>query len=117
MADAAATWDRLKEMLESGDLDDLPSLYAQDALFLEPYNPPHRGNLLIRAYLQDYLSGKDKIEIDTKRVVVSEDGTDLAVEWTLSYDAAGRRWTDLPRGTFFNFDAETGLITYQREYA
>lgn len=115
MADAAATWERLKGMLESGDLKDLPSMYDQDALFLEPYNPPHRGNLLIQAYLKDYLSGKEKVVVETKRLIASGDG--FAVEWTLSYDAAGRRWSDLPRGTFFEFDPETGLITYQREYA
>lgn len=117
MADAAATWDRLKEMLESGELGDLPSLYDQDALFLEPYNPPHRGNLLIHAYLKDYISGKENIVIETKRLISDEDGSDFAVEWTLSYDAAGRRWNELPRGTFFGVDVETGLITYQREYA
>ena len=117
MADAAATWERLKGMLESGDLKDLPSMYDQDALFLEPYNPPHRGNLLIQAYLKDYLSGKDKVAIETQRLIASEDGARFAVEWTLSYDAAGRRWSDLPRGTFFEFDPDSGLIPYQREYA
>jgi ketosteroid isomerase-like protein len=117
VADAAATWERLVGMLQSGDLSDMPSLYDQDALFLEPYNPPHRGNLLIQAYLKDYLSGKDKVVIETKRLVIAEGGTRMAVEWTLSYDAAGRRWSDLPRGTFFDFDTDTGLVTYQREYA
>ena len=117
MADAATTWDRLKGMLEAGDLSGMPSLYDQDALYLEPYNPPHRGNLLIQAYLKDYLSGKDDVVIETKRLIVAEDGSEFAVEWTLSYDAAGRRWSELPRGTFFSVDTETGLITYQREYA
>ena len=117
MADAAATWERLKGMLESGDVSDMASLYDQDALYLEPYNPPHRGNLLIQAYLKDYIAGKDKVAVDTRRVIASEDGTQLAVEWTLSYDAAGRRWSDLPRCTFFEFDPDSGVITYQREYA
>lgn len=116
MADAT-TWDRLQSMLESGELKDLPSMYDQDALFLEPYNPPHRGNLLIQAYLKDYLAGKENIDIQTLRTAASDDGLTLAVEWTLSYDAAGRRWSDLPRATFFEFDPETDLITYQREYA
>ena len=114
---AADTWTRLSQMLESADLKEMPSLYDRDALYLEPYNPPHRGNLLIQAYLKDYLSGKDKVVIETKRLVIAEGGTRMAVEWTLSYDAAGRRWSDLPRGTFFDFDTDTGLVTYQREYA
>ena len=117
MADAATMWERLKGMLESGDLGDLPSMYDQDALFLEPYNPPHRGNLLIQAYLKDYLSGKDDVVIETVRLVSDEDGSDFAVEWTLSYDAAGRRWSELPRATFFGVDNDTGLIVHQREYA
>ena len=116
MGHAAETWARLSGMLSSGDLGDLPGLYAQDAIYLEPFNPPHRGNLLIQAYLKDYLSGKEKVEITDRKVVESEDGRLLAVEWTISYDAAGRRWTDLPRGSFFEFDTDTGLIVNQRAY-
>lgn len=117
MGHAAETWERLAGMLQSGDVGDMPSLYDQDALYLEPFNPPHRGNLLIQAYVKDYLSGKDKVAVDTKRMVESEDGRLLAVEWTLSYDAAGRRWEDLPRSSMFEFDPESQLITYHREYA
>ena len=116
MGHAAETWARLSGMLASGDMGDLPGLYDQDAIYLEPFNPPHRGNLLIQAYLKDYLSGKDAVAIEDRKVVESEDGRYLAVEWTISYDAAGRRWSELPRGSFFEFDPDTGLIVHHREY-
>ena len=116
MGHAADVWARLSGMLESADLDDLPSLYDIDAVYYEPYNPPHNGNLLIQAYLKDYLSGKDDVNIDELRVVEGDDGTRLAVEWTISYDAGGRRWNDLPRATFIELN-EQGLITYQRDYS
>jgi hypothetical protein len=112
---AAETWDRFKEMLESGDLGDLPSLYDMDAIYLEPYNPPHRGNLLIQAYLKDYLSGKDEVTVDARRVIEAEDSSQLAVEWTISYTAGGRRWNDLPRASFFEF-GEDGQVVHHRDY-
>ncbi len=100
-------------MLTAGDVSGIPELYGADALYLEPYNPPHRGNLLIQAYLKDWLGGKDDIEIEATRVVESDDS--LGVEWAISYTAAGRRWKALPRASFFGFD-EQGRIAYHRDY-
>ena len=116
MGHAADVWATMSGMLESGNLDDLPDLYAMDAVFLEPYNPPHNGNLLIHAYVKDYLSGKDDVAIEEKRVIEGVDDRSLAVEWTISYTAGGRRWNDLPRATFIEFD-DDGLIAYQRDYS
>ncbi len=115
MGHAAEAWNRLSGMLTGADVSDVPELYAVDALFLEPYNPPHRGNLLIQAYLKDWLAGKDDISVDASRVIEDEDGTALAVEWTIGYTAGGRRWSDLPRASFFEFD-EDGRIVYHRDY-
>ena len=115
MGHATEAWDELSRMLAEDDVSDVPTLYAAGALYLEPYNPPHRGNLLIMAYLKDWLGGKDDIAVDAKRVIESEDGRSLGVEWTISYTAAGRRWSDLPRATFLAFD-EDGRIEYQRDY-
>jgi ketosteroid isomerase-like protein len=112
---AAEAWESLSRMLSTGDVGDLLSVYTADALYLEPYNPPHRGNLLIQAYLKDWLGGKDDIAVEAKRVIESADGTELGVEWTISYTAAGRRWNDLPRASFFAFD-DQGRITYHRDY-
>jgi ketosteroid isomerase-like protein len=112
---AADAWDRLTGMLISGDLSGIPAMYAADALYLEPYNPPHRGNLLIQAYLKDWLGGKEEVAIDSKQVLENEEGTSLGVEWRISYTAAGRRWNDLPRASFFTFDAD-GRVTYHRDY-
>lgn len=112
---AATAWERLSQMLSTGDVSGVVELYTADALYLESYNPPHRGNLLIQAYLKDWLGGKDDIAIDAKRVVESGDAAELGVEWTISYTAAGRRWNDLPRASFFGFD-DDGRIVYHRDY-
>lgn len=116
MGQAAEAWDKLSSMITEANFDGITDIYGVDAVFLEPYNPPHRGNLLIQAYLKDYFHGKTNIAVDAKKVLESEDGRTLAVEWTLSYDAAGRRWNDLPRGTFLELD-DDGLIQHQRDYS
>lgn len=115
MGDAAEVWDRLSGILTGGDVSDIPQLYAVDALFLEPYNPPHRGNLLVQAYLKDWMAGKDDIAVEATRVIEAADGSSLAVEWTISYTAGGRRWSDLPRASFFGFN-DDGRIIYHRDY-
>ena len=116
MGHGAEVWARLTSMFENGDMRDIVEMYTTDALYLEPYNPPHRGNLLIQAYLKDYLGGKEEVDIQEKRLLESDDGRYLAVEWTISYTAGGRRWNELPRGSFMEFD-EDGLIVYQRDYS
>ncbi len=116
MGKAADTWARLSQMMEQGELGELPDLYHRDAIYLEPYNPPHRGNLLIQAYLKDYLSGKDELAIEEQRVIESADGRQVAIEWTVAYTAGGRRWDDLPRGTFLELD-DDGLIVHHRDYS
>jgi ketosteroid isomerase-like protein len=115
VAHRAEVWNRLVTMFETVDVSDLPELYDADALYLEPYNPPHRGNLLIQAYLKDYFGGKEDIKITSRQIIEDGDANGLAVEWSISYTAAGRRWHDLPRATFFTFD-DAGRITYQRDY-
>lgn len=115
MGDATTAWERLSQMLSIGDVSGVLELYTADALYLESYNPPHRGNLLIQAYLKDWLGGKEEIAIDAKRIVESPDSDNLGVEWTISYTAAGRRWNDLPRASFFGF-GDDGRIVYHRDY-
>jgi ketosteroid isomerase-like protein len=112
---AAEAWEQLSGMLRAGDVAGIPDLYAADALYLEPYNPPHRGNLLIQAYLKDWLGGKDDIAVEVKRLIESAAEDSLGVEWTISYTAAGRRWNALPRASFFGFDG-AGRIVYHRDY-
>ncbi len=116
MGHAAEVWGRLSEMMEKGDLAGVAEVYTADAIYLEPYNPPHRGNLLIQAYLKDYLGGKEDIDIAEVRVIESEDGLAVAVEWTISYTAGGRRWNELPRASFLAFDGD-GRVTYHRDYS
>lgn len=115
MGNPTEVWERLAQVFANNDTSDVPNLYSADALYLEPYNPPHRGNLLIQAYFKDYFAGKEEIVAEAKRVIESPDGDALAVEWTLSYTAGGRRWNDLPRASFFGFD-DDGRIVYQRDY-
>jgi glycerol kinase len=74
------------------------------------------GNLLIQAYLKDWLVGKEDVAVDAALVLESADGDAVGVEWTISYTAAGRRWNDLPRATFLRLDAD-GRVVQHRDYA
>ncbi|HWB72973.1 MAG TPA: nuclear transport factor 2 family protein [Egibacteraceae bacterium] len=107
-------WEQLSAALEKQDVEALLELYAPECVFLEPQNPPHEGNLLVQAYLNSWLQARDNLDINTKRLLESPDGSTLAVEWTVSYSAGGRRWRDLPRSSWF--EAEDDGITYQRDY-
>ncbi|MPZ89188.1 MAG: hypothetical protein GEU81_14200 [Nitriliruptorales bacterium] len=114
MARARDLWESLSVALEKQDVASLIDLYASDAIYLEPHNPPHETDLLIQAYLNSWLQARENIDINTKRLVESADGSTLAVEWTISYSAAGRRWNDLPRSSWF--EVEDDLIRYHRDY-
>lgn len=114
MGRARELWEALSAALEKADVDAIFELYATDAVFLEPQNPPHETDRLIQAYLSSWLNARADIDITTKRLVESTDGRTCAVEWALSYTAGPRRWKDLPRTTWI--DAEDDLISYQRDY-
>ena len=115
MGQAATRWEELVEVLQGGDIDRLLDMYTDTAIYLEPYNPPHHGNLLIQAYLKDWLGSKEGTAITVKRVVENQEGTLLAAEWTVSYTAGGRRWNNLPRTTWIEV-GDDGLIVSQRDY-
>ena len=116
MGRARQLWEELSAAIERRDSDALVDLYASDAVWLEPQNPPHETNLLIQAYLKDWLEARENIDVTTKRMVESDDGATVAVEWAVSYTAAGRRWNDLPRSTWIEAGETTGAIAYQRDY-
>lgn len=107
-------WEQLSTALEKQDVDALRDAYASDAVWLEPQNPPHETDLLIQAYLSSWLAARDQVDVATKRMLESEDGSFLAVEWAISYTAAGRRWTNLPRASWIEVGDQG--ITYQRDY-
>ena len=44
----------------------------------------------------------------------SEDGSFAAIEWAISYTAAGRRWNSLPRSSWIEVTDQG--IAYQRDY-
>ena len=115
MSQAVDAWKRFVTVLTTGEVADVLDLYGADALYLEPYNPPHRGNLLIQSYLKDWMGGKEAVEVDELAVIPAPDGSGVGVEWTISYTAAGRRWNALPRATFLRLGAD-GLVTYHRDY-
>jgi ketosteroid isomerase-like protein len=114
MGRARELWEALGAAMEQQDLDTVLDLYAPDAVWLEPQNPPHETNRLIQAYLSDWLKARDHVEVTTKRLLESDDGTMLAAEWTITYDAAGRRWRDLPRSSWLESDGD--VIRYHRDY-
>lgn len=114
MGRARDLWEQLSAAFEKQDVEALLDLYAPEGVFLEPQNPPHEGNLLVQAYLNSWLQARDNVDINTKRLLESGDGTTLAVEWTLSYSAGGRRWRDLPRSSWLEVGDDG--ISYQRDY-
>lgn len=116
MGRARKRWDELMAAWEAADFDAIEEMYTHNSVYYEPYNPPHNGNLLTVAYLKDFLGSKDEFTVKMKRVLEDEDGGRLAAEWTMSYTAAGRRWSDLPRASFIDVD-EDGRITYHRDYS
>jgi ketosteroid isomerase-like protein len=115
MGRARDRWEELSAAMEQADVKTIVDLYAPDAVWLEPQNPPHETNLLIQAYLSSWLQARESIDITTNRLLESADGDTIAVEWRISYDAAGRRWNALPRSTWIEVDTN-GDIRYQRDY-
>lgn len=114
MGRAEQLWEELSGALEQQDVEALLDIYAPDAVWLEPQNPPHETGKLIQAYLNSWLQAREHIDVTTKRLLESEDGSTLAVEWTISFTAGGRRWNDLPRSTWIEADDEG--IRLQRDY-
>lgn len=115
MGRARDRWEELSAAMERSDVKAIVDLYAPDAVWLEPQNPPHETNLLIQAYLSSWLQARENLGITTNRVLESDDGDTLAVEWSVSYDAGGRRWNALPRSSWIELDAN-GDVRYQRDY-
>lgn len=114
MGRARDIWGMLGAALEKQDTDEVGELYAPDSVYLEPQNPPHEGDLLIKAYLNSWLQARADVSATTTRLLESADGATLAVEWSLSYSAGGRRWKNLPRASWLEVD-EAG-IRYHRDY-
>lgn len=114
MGRARDLWQQLCAALENEDVEAIAELYADDGVFLEPQNPPHEGGRLIQAYVNSWLQAREDINASTRRLLESSDGTSLAVEWTLTYSAGGRRWKDLPRSTWL--EAGEQGIRYHRDY-
>ena len=117
MGRARQLWEELSTAIERRDADALVDLYTPDAVWLEPQNPPHETNLLIQAYLKDWMEPRENLDITTSRLLESADGLTVAVEWTLSYNAAGRRWSGLPRSSWIEVDEAAAAIRYQRDYS
>jgi ketosteroid isomerase-like protein len=116
MGRARELWEAFSTAVERRDADAIVDLYTPDAVWLEPQNPPHETNLLIQAYLKDWLMARDDLDVTIKRMLESDDGLTLAAEWAVSYTAGGRRWTDLPRSTWIEVDEVAEGIRFQRDY-
>lgn len=114
MGRAREHWERLRAALETVDVEAIGRLYASDAVWLEPQNPPHETNLLIQSYLSSWMQARENIDVSTKRILESDDGSFAAIEWSISYTAAGRRWNSLPRSSWLEVGDDA--ITYQRDY-
>jgi limonene-1,2-epoxide hydrolase len=114
MGRARELWEQLSAAFEKHDDATIAELYAMESVYLEPNNPPHEGRTLIRAYLNSWMQAREDLDITVARVLESDDGETLAVEWTMSYTAGGRRWANLPRTTWLEVDDQG--IRYHRDY-
>ena len=114
MGRARDLWEQLSTALEKKDVEAIKECYAPDAVWLEPQNPPHETDLLIQAYLASWLEAREQVDVATKRMLESDDGGFIAVEWAVSYTAAGRRWKDLPRASWLEA-GDLGIV-YHRDY-
>lgn len=114
MGRARELWEQLSAALEKHDDATLADLYATESIYLEPNNPPHEGRTLIRAYLNSWMQAREDLDITVVRLLEASDGLTIAVEWTMSYNAGGRRWANLPRTSWLEVD-ELG-IRYHRDY-
>jgi uncharacterized protein (TIGR02246 family) len=114
MARARELWEQLSAALEKHDDATVADLYAIESVYLEPNNPPHEGRNLIRAYLNSWMQARADLDITAVRVLESDDGLTVAVEWTMSYTAGGRRWANMPRSTWLEVDDQG--IRYHRDY-
>jgi ketosteroid isomerase-like protein len=114
MGRAREVWEQLSAALEKHDDATVADLYAVEAVYLEPNNPPHEGRNLIHAYLNSWMQAREDLDITVSRIIESDDGQTVAVEWTMSYTAGGRRWINMPRSTWLEVD-EQG-IRYHRDY-
>ena len=116
MGRARELWETYCTALERQDSDALIDLFTPDAVWLEPQNPPHETSLLIQAYLKDWVLARENIDVNVKRLLESPDGLLLSAEWSVSYSAAGRRWTDLQRASWVEADEAADAIRFQRDY-
>ena len=116
MGRARELWEAYCAAIERQDADAFVDLFTPDAVWLEPQNPPHETNLLIQAYLKDWVLARENVDVSVKRLLESADGLTLAAEWAVSYSAGGRRWNDLPRSSWVEVDEATDAIRFQRDY-
>ena len=114
MGRATDLGDELRKAMERGDDVAVRDCYADDAVYYEPNNPPHEGPLLIQAYLNSWLQARTNLELTVERILESDDESFVAVEWSISYDAVGRRWHNLPRASWI--DVDEGGIRRHRDY-
>lgn len=114
MGRARELFEELCAALEKHDDETVKQVYAMESVFFEPHNPPHEGRTLIHAYLNSWMQAREDLDVTVSRMLESEDGRTLAVEWAISYTAGGRRWTNLPRSSWIEAD-EHG-IRYHRDY-
>ena len=114
MGRARDLWEELSAALEKHDDAAVREIYAPESVYLEPNNPPHEGHLLIQAYLNSWMQVREDMDVTVSRMLESEDGRTVAVEWTISYTAGGRRWNNLPRSSWVEVD-DAG-IRYHRDY-
>jgi uncharacterized protein (TIGR02246 family) len=72
------------QLFETGDLDELMSLYEPDAVMLPEPGKPVSGSIAIREALQAFLSLRGKFDLRVQRVIEAGDIAMIFSSWTLN---------------------------------
>jgi len=108
----AEVYDALRQAHARADAEAAAALYAEDGVYYEPDNVPHRGRDDIRGYLAAHFAIRGPVELTVKRQVEADEA--VLTEWTSAFTEGGRRSSGVPGVSV----VEVGRrgITYHRDY-
>jgi steroid delta-isomerase-like uncharacterized protein len=124
MGTGSDLWYRFETMFNKQDFDGLDSLFASDALYVEPTGR-HEGGDAIRAWLDESVPAYSDVRFETSLVI--EQGDTVVAEWTYQCKHTGPlsmpdgsvipatgKALDTPGVTIF--DVKDGKVVFARDY-
>ena len=106
-------YESLRQAHARADAEAAAALYAEDAVYYEPDDVPHRGRDDIRTHLASYFAVRGPVELTVKRRVVADRA--VLAEWTSAFTEGGRRSSGVPGVSVVEVGPDG--ITYHRDYA